>query len=449
MSEAVENAQVGDSGGKPPLKMPGVADTEVGGDIPSAYDVPLEEIVPIRPRLFAEERWPEYFERLRAEDPVHFNETDLAGRFWSLTRYAEIKQVDSDWKNFSSAKGITLGFPVDSELPEGMLQVSMFIAQDPPSHDVQRKTVTGVVAPNNLAKLEPLIRQRAGAVLDALPEGETFDWVDTVSIELTTMMLATLFDFPFEERRKLTRWSDVATAVPQPGGVIESLEQRRTELLECLEYFSRLWEERRANPGDDLISMLVHGEDTKDMQPMEFLGNLILLIVGGNDTTRNTMSGSVYGLNKFPEQFNKLVANPELIPKMVAEIIRWQTPLAYMRRTANQDCEVGGKQIKQGDQVLMWYVSGNRDETVFERPDEIDIERPNVRQHLSFGFGIHRCMGNRLAELQLRILWEEILKRFERIEVQEEPQRTYSAFVKGYTYLPVKVFRKKADSTSA
>ena len=273
-------------------------------------------------------------------------------------------------------------------------------------------------------------------------EGETFDWVETVSIELTTMMLATLFDFPFEDRRKLTRWSDVTFAIPQPGGIIETVDQRREELLECLQYFQRLKEERLQNPGHDLVSLMAHGEDTKDLSPMEYLGNLLLLIVGGNDTTRNTMSGSVYSLNKFPDQFAKLAANPKLIPQMVAEVIRWQTPLAYMRRTANHDIELGGKHIKKGDQILMWYASGNRDDAVFEEPDRLDIERPNARQHLSFGFGVHRCMGNRLAELQLRILWEELLQRFEKIEVQAEPERTFSSFVNGYTHLPVRVTRK-------
>lgn len=440
MSEAVsENTQ--DS--PPPLKRPGDSEEVIKGPIPSAYDMPLEDINPVSARLFSEDKWGEFFKRLRDEDPVHFNQTELAGRYWSLTRYEDIKKVDTDHENFSSANGITLGFPVDAQLPEGALAISMFIAMDPPTHDVQRKTVTGVVAPSNLAKLEPLIRERTCKVLDSLPEGEVFDWVDNVSIELTTMMLATLFDFPFEERRKLTRWSDVATAVPG-SGIVESEEARRAELLECLEYFTRLWQERQKNPGDDLVSMLAHGEETKNMEPMEFLGNLILLIVGGNDTTRNTMSGSVYALNKFPEQYDKLIANPGLIPQMVAEVIRWQTPLAYMRRTANHDCDIRGKQIKQGDQVLMWYVSGNRDETVFENPNDLNIERKNVRNHLSFGFGIHRCMGNRLAELQLRVLWEEILKRFEKIEVQDEPTRTYSSFVKGYTHLPVKLTRKQA-----
>ncbi|MBO6558585.1 MAG: cytochrome P450 [Pseudomonadales bacterium] len=411
------------------------------GPIPNPYDLPLEEINPVNPRLFSENKWSDFFKRLREEDPVHFNQTDLAGRYWSLTRYAEIKAVDTDHENFSSAHGITLGFPVGAELPEGALDVSMFIAMDPPTHDVQRKTVTGVVAPSNLAKLESLIRERTVEVLDSLPEDEPFEWVDTVSIELTTRMLATLFDFPFEDRRKLTRWSDVATAVPG-AGIVETEEERRSELIECLEYFTRLWNERKEHPGEDLVSMLVQGEETRDMQPLEFLGNLILLIVGGNDTTRNTMSGSVYALNQFPEQYDKLIADPKLTPSMVAEVIRWQTPLAYMRRTANHDCEVGGKQIKEGDQMLMWYVSGNRDDSVFENPDELIIDRPNVRNHLSFGFGIHRCMGNRLAELQLRIIWEEILARFEKIEVLEEPERTYSSFVKGYTKMMVKVKRK-------
>ena len=209
-----------------------------------------------------------------------------------------------------------------------------------------------------------------------------------------------------------------------------------------MEYFSRLWEERKDKPGHDMVSMLAHGEATKDIPVAAHLGNLLLLIVGGNDTTRNTMSGSVYGLNKFPEQYDKLIANPELVPNMVTEIVRWQTPLAYMRRTATQDIEVGGKQIKKDDQVLMWYLSANRDEDVFENANDIDIERANADQHLSFGFGIHRCMGIRQAEMQLRILWEEILQRFERIEVQGEPERPLSSFVNGYTYLPVKVTRK-------
>ena len=378
--------------------------------------------------------WP-YFERLRKEDPVHYTEDSRYGPFWSITRFNDIKFVDQNHQLFSSQGSIG----IEDQLEE--FTTPMFIAMDPPKHDVQRKAVSPVVAPSNLAELEPLIRSKVSTILEGLPIGETFNWVDRVSIELTTQMLATLFDFPFEDRQKLTRWSDVATAVPG-AGIVDSEEQRRAELIECLQYFTQLWEERKVNPGSDLVSMLAHGEETHNMEPLEFLGNLILLIVGGNDTTRNSMTGGVYALNQFSSEFAKLKNNPALIPNMVAEIIRWQTPLAYMRRTANHDIEVGGKSIKAGDQLLMWYVSGNRDETAFERPNDLVIDRPNARGHLSFGFGIHRCMGNRLAEMQLRILWEEILERFDDIQVLAEPERTYSSFVKGYTKMMVTVTPK-------
>ena len=399
--------------------------------------LPLEQIDVAQGDLFAADAiWP-WFERLRKEDPVHYTEESDFGPYWSVTKYDDIMYVDTHHQLFSSEGGITIGDQAeDFTLP-------MFIAMDPPKHDVQRKTVQGVVAPRNLALLEPVIRERAGKILDELPIGETFNWVDRVSIELTTQMLATLFDFPFEDRRKLTRWSDVATAPPGTG-IVESEEQRRAELMECLEYFTRLWNERvNEEPGNDLVSMLAHGEATRDMheRPLEYLGNLILLIVGGNDTTRNTMTGSVYALNKYPEQYEKLTADPSLIPNMVAETIRWQTPLAHMRRRAVEDTEVGGKTIQAGDKVVMWYVSGNRDPEHFEDPDAYVIDRPNARSHVSFGYGIHRCMGNRLGEMQLRVVWEEIMKRFSRVEVMGAPTRVVSAFVKGYSALPVRLHR--------
>jgi len=317
----------------------------------------------------------------------------------------------------------------------------MFIAMDPPKHDAQRKAVSPVVAPSNLAELEPLIRSRVGTILEGLPIGETFNWVDRVSIELTTQMLATLFNFPFEDRHLLTRWSDIATGGKNSGHV-NTTEGFQREMMECLAYFTRLWRARENETGGfDLISMMANNEDTKDVvdRPLEYLGNLILLIVGGNDTTRNSISGGVLALNKFPEQYDKLNAKPALIPNMVAEIIRWQTPLAFMRRTALEDVEMHGKQIKKGDKVVMWYASGNRDEETFEDAGRLIIDRPNARNHVSFGFGIHRCMGNRLAEMQLRVLWEEIQTRFRKVVVVGEPVRNRSAFVRGYSELPVKL----------
>ena len=311
---------------------------------------------------------------------------------------------------------------------------------DPPRHDAQRKVVSPAVSPFNLARMEPIIRERAAKILDELPRGETFDWVDRVSIELTTQMLATLFDFPFEQRRKLTYWSDMATTEPGPGAPFKNDEEKLAVLMECLGAFTELWNERvNAPPAGDLVSMLAHGESTRHMSPDEYLGNLILLIVGGNDTTRNSISGSLYALNKHPDQYQKLRNNPALIPSMVSEAIRWQTPLAHMRRTALADIEFGGKLIRKGDKVVMWYVSGNRDDEVIENPNAFIIDRERPRQHMSFGYGIHRCVGNRLAELQLRIVWEEILKRFPVIEVVGEPERTPASFVKGYVSLPVRI----------
>ena len=413
-------------------------------EIPDAYSVPLDQIHHAEPALFKNNVMWSYFERLRKEDPVHYCKRPFdigmgefldeeIGPYWSITKYNDIMDVDTNHKVFSSEPAITLFDPREE------FTTPMFIAMDPPKHDVQRKAVNPVVAPSNLKNMEGLIRERTQNVLDSLPKNETFDWVKSVSIELTTQMLATLFDFPFEDRYKLTRWSDVATARPGDG-IIEDDEQRYSELFECLEYFTKLWNERvNSDPKTDLISMLAHNPLTRNMEPMEYLGNLILLIVGGNDTTRNSMTGGIVALNEHPDQYDKLRDNHDLIYSMVPEIIRWQTPLAYMRRTALEDVEIRGKKIKKGDKVVMWYVSGNRDEEVIDNPNSFIIDRERPRNHLSFGFGIHRCVGNRLADMQLEILWEETMKRFKNIKVMGEPERVNSSFVKGYLSLPVKI----------
>ncbi len=402
-----------------------------------AYEIPLDQLDPAQAELFAGDAMWGHFERLRNEDPVHFTEDSAYGPYWSITRYNDIMAVDTNHQVFSSADGIVLQSLESKAENAGRPARPSFISMDPPKHDVQRKAVSPAVAPANLHLMAPVIRERAGAILDGLPIGEEFDWVDLVSKELTAMTLATLFDFPFEDRRKLTYWSDMMTN-PPGHGVCESWEQKRRELGECFDAFDGLWNQRiNAPPQSDMISMLAHAEATRDMDPNEYHGNVTLLIIGGNDTTRNTISGSIYALNKNPGQYAKLRANPALIPSMVSETIRWQTPLAHMARTATEDFEMHGKTIKKGDRVAMWYVSGNRDETVIANPDDYIIDRERPRNHLSFGFGIHRCVGNRLAELQLTIIWEEILKRFPTVQVVAEPIRTHSVFVKGYETLPV------------
>ncbi len=382
--------------------------------------------------------WP-YYERLRNESPVYYHEDSIVGPFWSITNYDLVKAVDTDPVRFSSEPSIGLNDGV--EQGDGDAEENSFISLDDPKHAEHRKVVAPVAGPRNLAALAPTIKERVSGILDGLPIGEPFNWVQHVSIELTTQMLATLFDFPFEERYKLTRWSDIATS-PRKAGLWDTLEERQAELDECLETMTRLRNERVNNPdGHDLLTMLAHSDSTRDMSPRQFLGTLLLLIIGGNDTTRNSISAGVLATNRWPEQFEKLKADRSKIPNAVAEIIRWQTPLAFMRRTTTEDVEIGGKVIPKGERVLMWYASGNRDETVFENADLFDVDRANARQHLSFGYGVHRCMGNRVAELQLNLLWEQLLERYSRIEVVGAPVRAISNFVRGYTELPVVLHR--------
>ncbi len=403
---------------------------------------PLDEIDVSRPERFQNDTWRPWFARLRREAPVHYLADSVNGPFWSVSSHHLIKEVDTNHEVFSSeAGGIAI---VDPEVgnPE-QLQGESFIQLDQPRHAPQRKAVAPSVAPKNLAELEPIIRERAIDILENLPVGETFNWVQEVSVELTGRMLATLFDFPYEERHKLIHWSDITTAVPQVTGDDSiDMTKRYDELMECAGAFYQLWNERAAAPPKfDLISMLAHGEDTRTLNenPGRFLGTLLLLIVGGNDTTRNSISGGVMALNKYPDEYQKLRDNPALIPNMISEIIRWQTPVIHMRRTALADFNLDGQHIKKGDKVVMWYLSGNHDEAVFENADRLIIDRPNARAHVAFGFGIHRCMGNRLAELQLRVLWEEIVKRFHTIEVVDEVTRLPNNFIRGIKNVPVRL----------
>jgi cytochrome P450 len=388
------------------------------------------------PRLYREDTWRPHFAALRREDPVHRHESSPYGPYWSVTRYADIMKVELDHRTYSSAS--EMGGIQIADQPKGR-ELPNFIRMDPPRHTAQRKTVAPIVAPSNLANMEGLIRTRTAAVLDGLPRNHPFDWVDRVSTELTAMMLATLFDFPQAERRKLTHWSDVAIAnIEAEDAVVKSEAERLAELTVMAETMAVLWKERAAAPPRfDLISMMAHSEATQNMPMPEFIGTFGLLIVGGNDTTRNSMSGGLMAVQDNPEELAKVKADARLLDSLVSEIIRYQTPVIHMRRTATCDAELAGKKIGKGDKVVMWYVSGNRDEDAIEEPERFVVGRPRARHHLAFGAGIHRCVGDRLAEMQLRILWEEILKRDLRIEIAGPPVRLYSNFIRGIRALPV------------
>lgn len=406
------------------------------------YSIPLESLDPAHPSLFEHDKFKAYFDRLRAEDPLHYTPDSMFGPYWSATTYKDIMYIDSHHDEFSSdidKGGIRMGGrPTETPSADSPFYLPMFIMQDPPKHDDQRKVVAPSFAPKRLQELRGLIQERAGNILDNLPRNQEFNFVREVSVELTGQMLATIFDVPQEDRHKLIHWSDTVENLGNPD-FFETPEEGFQELWRCFEYFDAVWKERagRETPGDDLISSLVHGEATKNMTPNEFLGNMLLLIVGGNDTTRNSISGGVLALNQHPAEYEKLRLNPGLIPKMVPEIIRWQSPVAHMCRTATQDVELSGKLIKKDDKVVMWYISGNRDAAEIDKPDEFIIDRVNPRKHLSFGFGIHRCVGNRLGEMQLNVLWEEIMKRFPKIEVVGDPVYLRSSFIHGIRELPV------------
>ena len=408
-----------------------------------AYATPLDDFqVHAIDHFTSDTLWP-WFERLRAEDPVHYTAESEYGPYWSITRYDDIVACESDVARLSSSQshgGITLFEPPEGSDPaQRSEERASFIALDPPRHDAQRKVVAPIFSTPSLAELEPLIRERAARILDELPIGQEFDFVDRVAVELTSQMLATLFDFPFEQRRILPRFSDLLLS--GMADTEEERQRRQAEMFMTLNMFVPLWNDRRGGDRrNDLISLLANDPATDGGgNPQNYMGNIVLLIVAGSDTTRHSITGGLIALNQHPGEYAKLRANPALLESAVPEIIRWQSPVAYMRRTPLADVEIGGKTIRKGEKIAMWYVSGNRDETVIDRPNAFIIDRARPRQHAAFGFGIHRCLGQRLAEMQLRVVWEEMLKRFPFIEVVGEPVRLNSNFVKGYTRLPVRI----------
>ncbi len=400
-----------------------------------------------RSDIYFEDRWQPIIKEMQEAGPLHYIPESPYGPYWAVVGHKAIQHIEALPDVFSSSwehGGITILERLsDEELAESKAdrrELPMFIAMDRPEHTGQRRTVAPKFTPSAMTDMEEEIRQRTGELLDSLPRGETFDWVDKVSIELTTGMLAILFGFPWEDRRLLTFWSDWSGDTELAG--VRELDELRWEFLhEMAAYFQSLWIERTHDkePGNDLISMMIHSEAMNQMRPEEFIGNLVLLIVGGNDTTRNSMSGFIHALDKFPDQRKLFEQNPDLIPNAVQEMLRVQTPLAHMRRTCTEDTEVFGQKIKKGDKVVLWYLAANHEESVFPDPHKLDITRENARRHIAFGYGIHRCVGARLAELQLRILLEEMHKRRMRVHVAGDVERVRANFVHGFRKLEVEI----------
>jgi len=391
---------------------------------------------PSLPERFADGSAHAIFAQLRREAPVHWCPESQFGPFWSISSYDDIVAIEAQPALFSS-EAKHGGVSIIEINPAEASYMESFIMMDPPRHAQRRRTIAPAFTPSEMARLTDSIRTRTAACLDALPRGETFHWVDRVSIPLAIDMLAILFDFPWDERDSLRIWSDAITSLD----MIANRSQERVGLLfQMAGRFHQLWLERQAaGPAPDLLSMMIHSQSFGEMDAAEFMGNMATLIVGGNDTARNSMSGLAEALTLWPDQWDKLRSDPSLVANAASEIIRWQSPALHMRRTALEDTDFKGHQIRKGDKLVLWYVSANREEGLFPNGDLFLVDRPNARRHLSFGYGIHRCVGARLAELQLQVLIEEMLQRDIQLETSGEIERAAHPFLAIVNRVPVRL----------
>ena len=389
--------------------------------------------------LYVEDSWREPFAKLRAEMPVSWCPESPFGAYWSVVTHGLIQEVELNpevWSSRWDLGNITIAEAVNGEgFPN-------FIAQDPPIHTAQRKVIAPAFSPSQMLKLVAQVREQTRRLFDGLPVGESFDWVERVSIPQTLGMLCILFDMPFDEWRDIKRWSDWASGVSADNLNDDYRAEFLVQMTGMLARFDRELEDRRGKPpSDDLLSRMVHSDAMGHMEPMERIANIALLIVGGNDTTRNSMSALIEAFDRYPEQLARLRADPSLIPNAAQEIVRWQSPVTHMRRTALADTELGGQAIAKGEKIVMWYISANRDEAVFKDAEQFDVGRDNARRHLGFGHGIHRCVGAKLAEAQLACVIEEVVNRGITVVPQGAPTRLASPFLHGFTAMPVQMLR--------
>tara|TARA_R110002074_G_scaffold45451_2_gene117556 strand:- start:7138 stop:8412 length:1275 start_codon:yes stop_codon:yes gene_type:complete len=405
------------------------------------------------PDLYLRNEHHDVFKNLRASQPVYWNpEADAAG-FWALTKYDDIEFASKNPKLFSSAKE-NGGHRIfnENEIDENNTEASM-ISLDPPQHAAYRRMVTPGFVPKRISGMEERIRTRVTRLLDRLEErgkdGNEVEFIDAVAAALPIEVLAELFGAPDADGPKLFEWSNATVGEDDPELRVSD-DYMRQCIMEMATYSAGLWQARIEKPGEDLISMLAHSQVPNaegKPEPMSFaayIGTFILLVVAGNETTRNSISGGLLALSENPDQRAKLLADPSLIPSAVQEIIRWVSPVLHMRRTATEDTEIGGQAIAKGDKIVMWYASANRDETKWANPFDFDVARysdPHAPTQLGFGVGQHFCLGSRLAELQLRVLFEEMLKRFPDIHVSGPVRRLRSNFIAGIKEMPVKLTR--------
>lgn len=373
-----------------------------------------------------------YFDRLRKEDPVHFCRNSEYGQYWSITKYADIQSVESNHELYSSASGYSI-----YDQPE---LNKMFLAMDPPEHKNQRSPIMPLFSMSGLQKMEPTIRETISDICDTVPLNKVFDWVEIVSSEVTNKVLAITLDVPKSDHKSLLKWSEVLTILPEKESRVNTNNLQL--MVDFAEYFNLLWDDKMgAKPSHDLVSMYAHSPIAGRMRASNFIETLSLLIAATTDTTKNSMTGGINFLSKNPKEREFLYSYPGGLKSAVSEIIRYQTPVAHMRRTATADTILRGKKIRKGDKIILWYISANRDEDEIEEPYKFCVSRKNHEHHISFGYGVHRCIGKNLAELQLKILLEELIARRWYVEPIDEPVRVNSCFINGYESMPVIVTR--------